>query len=618
MKDGFIKVAAASPPIRVADADYNVGQILECLRRADRQGVKLLVLPELVLTGVSACDLNGHRVVLQGAERALERILAASRGMDMLVLLGLPVAWGARLMSCAAALYKGELLGLIPQSGCLDREVELSYAGFTVPLSDKLLLTHRAIPGLSVAVEIGEDMDAPIGPAMVHCQAGATVIARLAGFPATLDSTRDAAADCRVLSKRICCAMLLAAPGRGESSTDNSYTGLCLAAEAGRILKQSEGEDSFLLTELDVEYLVELRRQAGGFEGGSDYGERFWGGEAEETLLTRRYSKTPCLPDDPLRQENCCRRILDLQVSGLIKRMRYAGLDHCVVGVSGGSDSTLAVMVCALALKRMSLPPQNLLAVTMPCFGTSSRTRNNAVQLARECGAELRVIDISEAVNRHFDDIGHDRGDYSIAYENAQARMRTMVLMDLANKVNGLNVGTEDMSEYIDGWCTYNGDHISMYDVNLGLMKSQVLAVLRFVARKTESDALRQVLEDVLDCPITPELLPIFDDKIEQCSEAAVGPYILQDFFSYQILFCGFGPAKTLRLAKLAYGDSYSEEELRRWLQSYCKRLFSQQFKRSVLNDGPAVNRFSLSPRNGFRMPSDAEAALFLRELENR
>ncbi len=615
MKNGFLKVAAASPRIRVADTDINANQILECMRKAERREVKLLVLPELVITGASCCDLSCHRVILQGAEKALQHLVSASRDMDVLVLLGVPVALGSRMMSCCAAIWRGKLLALIPQQESVE-EQEISYAGFTVPLSDKLLLTNPAIEGLSVAVEIGDDMDAPLSPAFIHAQAGATIIARLASFPATVRSTDDAVLDARALSRRLSCGILLSAPGRGESSTDNAYTGLCLAAEAGELLSLEEQEHSFCVTEFDIELLLEQRRRRGGFAGGSDYRKIFWGGQPEETHLSRRYGKMPCLPEEPAALERHCKRILDMQVSGLVKRMKYARLDHCVVGVSGGSDSTLAIMVCAMALKQMNLPAKNLVAVTMPCFGTSSRTRGNAVRLAEQCGAELRIIDISETVNRHFDDIGHSRSDYSIAYENAQARMRTMVLMDLANKCRGLNVGTEDMSEYIDGWCTFNGDHTSMYDVNVGLLKTQVLAVLRYIAGRTENQVLKDVLEDVLDCPITPELLPIHDDKIEQCSEAMVGPYSLQDFFSYYILFCGFSPAKALRLARIAYGEHYNDEELRRWLRSYCKRLFSQQFKRSCLNDGPAVNAFSISPRNGFLIPSDAEATLFLRDLD--
>ena len=297
--------------------------------------------------------------------------------------------------------------------------------------------------------------------------------------------------------------------------------------------------------------------------------------------------------------------------------MEYAHLDHCVVGISGGVDSTLCVMVCAMAVRKMGLPAKNVIACTMPCFGTSSRTKNNAVVVAERWGCDVRVIDISKSVYQHFDDIGHAHDDYSVAYENAQARERTQVLMDIANKVNGLDVGTEDLSEFIDGWCTYNGDHTANYDVNLGLTKTQVRANVSYIASTTEDKALKAALYDVLDCPVTPELLPIHDDVIEQKSEEAVGSYSLQDFFTYCMLSCGFTPGKTYRLAMLAYAGDYTREEMKRWLTSWCKRLFSQQFKRSCLMDGPAVMDFTVSPRTGFLMPSDAQAALFLAELES-
>ena len=412
--------------------------------------------------------------------------------------------------------------------------------------------------------------------------------------------------------------MVLAAPGKGESTTDNVYTGLCAVAEYGSILALEEGESNLAVSEIDIEYMMNLRRSKGGFdEGGEDYEISLWSGEPVETQLTRNYLKHPHLPEKEEDLPKYCRRMLDIQVSGLVKRMEYAHLDHCVVGISGGTDSTLTVMVCAMAMKRMGLPSENVIAITMPCFGTSSRTKSNAIIVAEQCGAEVRVIDIGKSVYQHFDDIGHAHDDYSVAFENAQARERTQILMDVANKVNGLDVGTEDLSEFVDGWCTYNGDHTSMYDVNLGLTKTQVRANLYFIASHTPDKVLAKALWDVLDCPVTPELLPIKDDKIEQKSEDAVGSYSLQDFFTHKIMICGFTPSKTFRLAKIAYANEFTDEELVRWLTSYCKRYFSQQFKRSCLMDGPAVESFTVSPRTGFLIPSDAEAALFLKDLEN-
>ena len=626
MKDGFVKAAAASPVIRVADADYNAERVIDCIREAAAQDVRLLVFPALTLTGCSCCDLFSHRVLLDGAARALLRVLPATEGLDMLVFVGLPFAHGARIFNTAAALYDGEILALVPAEDTADAHFDLPETGSCyevtlpgygmVPLSDSILFEHEALADLRVAVEVGADLDRFTSPAARHAEAGATVIVQMAAFPGTVSSRDEAELNARYESRQFRCAMLMAAPGTGESTTDFAWSGLCLAAENGAVLAACEEENAFAVTEFDVEHLMTLRRAAACFDADSDYLRIAWGKNLKETVLTRKYRMHPHLPETAAELPEYCRRMLGMQVSGLVRRMRYAGLDHCVVGISGGVDSTLAVLVSSMAVKKLGLPPKNVIACTMPCFGTSSRTKNNAIVVAEQLGAEVRVIDITKSVLQHFDDIGHAHDDYSVAYENAQARERTQVLMDISNKVNGLDVGTEDLSEYIDGWCTYNGDHTSMYDVNLGLTKTQVRANVRYLADTAENRVLKAALYDVLDCPVTPELLPIHDDQIEQKSEEAVGSYSLQDFFTHKILICGFTPSKTFRLAKLAYGDQYTDEELVRWLTSYCRRLFSQQFKRSCLMDGPAVEAFSVSPRTGFLLPSDAENALFLRDLE--
>ncbi len=613
MKDGFIKVAAASPVIRVADCDYNAAQVLASLREAAGAGIKVLAFPALTLTGVSCYDLISHRVLLEGAKRALDTVVRGSAGLDVLAFVGLPYALRDRVYNVAAVICDGALLALVP---CRTAD-----AHFAAPLADAALTPEAlfecaALPGLRVAVEIGKDAELPVPPSFRAAEAGATLLVRMADFPETVSSREEQELRLRAESKHLRAAMLLAAPGRGESTTDRVYSGLCLAAENGRLLAAEEGT-GMAVTEIDVELLEALRRKAGHFGCDEGYTRFVWGkAEASETVLTRRFPMHPHLPESAEKLPDFCRRQLDMQVSALVRRMEYAHLDHCVVGISGGVDSTLCVLVCAMAVKRMGLPSTNVVACTLPCFGTSSRTKSNAIVVAEQLGCEVRVIDIGKSVYQHFDDIGHAHDDYSIAYENAQARERTQVLMDIANKCNGLDVGTEDLSEYIDGWCTYNGDHTSMYDVNLGLTKTQVRANVRYIAETTEDRVLKAALFDVLDCPVTPELLPIHDDQIEQKSEDAVGSYSLQDFFTWQILVCGFTPSKTFRLAKLAYGDKFTDEELKRWLQSWCKRLFSQQFKRSCLMDGPAVLDFSVSPRDGFLMPSDAEAALFLKDLE--
>ncbi len=625
MKDGFIKVAAASPVIKVADAGYNADRIIECVKTADAKGVKILVFPELSLTG-RCYDLIGHKVIAEGCSKALAKVAKATESIDMLFFVGLPAAVGARLYNCAAALYKGEILALIPKENAEGTpfavpaadEIEVEIAGQLPFLCPDTLFEFSPIPGLFVSAELGEDINALVPPSVRHAEAGATVIVQLASFPETVSSTDDAILDIRSQSKRLKCGMILAAPGKGESSTDNVYSGLCAVAENGKVLAQDEKENSLAISEIDIDYLLNLRRKGKNFDCCEDgHVVVLWGDRAERTELTRSYSKHPHLPEKAEDVPAYCERMMDIQVSGLVKRMEAAKLDHCVVGISGGVDSTLAVMIAAKAVRKMGLPSTNVIACTLPCFGTSSRTKSNAIIVAEQMGAEVRVIDIGKAVYQHFDDIGHAHDDYSIAYENAQARERTQVLLDIANKVNGLDVGTEDLSEYVDGWCTFNGDHISNYDVNVGLTKTQVRANVRYIAQTTGDEILAAALWDVLDCPVTPELLPIHDDQIEQKSEDSVGSYSLQDFFTHKIMVCGFTPSKTFRLAKLAYGDEFSDEELLRWLKSYCNRYFSQQFKRSCLMDGPTVDAFSVSPRSGFLIPSDAEASMFLEELDN-
>ena len=600
MRDGFVKVAAASPVIRVADCDYNAERIIETIKKADALGVKVLVFPELTLTGVSCYDLLTHRVILDGAKMALDKVVEATKDTDVLAFVGLPWADGAEVFSAAAAICGGELLAVL--SGDDDE--------------DERLFSHIALDELTVAVEIGASLDRSTAETDDLAASGATLICQMASFPATTSSTQEAELNVRYESRKGKAGVILVAPGTGESTTDNWYSGLCLVAENGKILAEDERADSLAVSEIDVEHLTNLRRASGGFDGVLAYETIVFGRESADTVITRHYPKHPHLPEDPKDLPAYCERMLEIQVAGLVKRMQYAHLDHCVVGISGGVDSTLCVMVCAMAVKKMGLPSTNVIACTLPCFGTSSRTKSNAIVVAEQWGCDVRVIDIGKSVYQHFDDIGHAHDDYSVAFENAQARERTQVLMDIANKVNGLDVGTEDLSEYIDGWCTYNGDHTSMYDVNLGLTKTQVRAAVAHIAETTEDRVLKAALYDVLDCPVTPELLPIHDDMIEQKSEDAVGSYSLQDFFTWQMLVCGFGPRKTFRLAKLAYGEEFSDEELIRWLRSWCKRLFTQQFKRSCLMDGPAVMDFSISPRNGFLMPSDGEAALFQKELD--
>ena len=626
MKDGFVKVAAASPVIRVADPDYNADRVIETIQTAKEKGVKVLVFPELTLTGVTCYDLIGMRNLLNASEDALCKVVEATEELDMLVFVGLPYALGGQLYSCAAAVYNGDVIAMVPRTevngtpfSCPDDEpVDIVVGGrYETWLTNDVVFPSNVNSDLTVAVEVGNDMNELVPMSVNQAIDGATLIAQMASFPATVTSTQEAELDIKYRSKHLLAGMIMAAPGTGESTTDNVFTGLCMVAENGVILDRKEEAGALAISEVDVDHMTNLRRKSGAF-GSSEmaYNVAEWGMEEEETVLTRYYSKNPHLPALEKDVPAYCERMMQIQVDALIKRMEYAGLDHCVVGISGGVDSTLCVMICSMAVRKMGLPSTNVVACTMPCFGTTSRTKSNAIVVAEQWGCEVRVIDIGNSVKAHFDDIGHAHDDYTIAFENAQARERTQVLMDVANKVNGLNVGTEDLSEYIDGWCTYNGDHTSMYDVNMGLTKTQVRTAVRHIAATTEDKVLATALWDVLECPVTPELLPPKDDTIEQKSEETVGSYSLQDFFTHKMLICGFTPTKTLRLAELAYGDEFSRDELIMWLKSYCTRLCTQQFKRSCLMDGPAVEQFSVSPRNGFLIPSDASTNLWMRELE--
>ena len=624
MKDGFIKAASASPVIKVADTEYNAQRVIETIKAADEMGVKMLVFPELVLTGCTCYDLTGHNVVLRGAKKALLEVIAASEGVDMLVFVGLPISVGSRLYSCAAAIYDGELLGLVPRENVrgtqfaepADSYVEVEIdAEHVAVLSTDYVFTCAALPDLKVAAELGADIDVLVPPSVRHAQAGATVIAQLASFPETVTSADEAELTLRSQSRRLHCGMIMAAPGKGESTTDKTYYGLCAVVDDGETIAVSESGSGMAVSETDVFNLCGARIREQTYDGMSCRGADhcFWELEQADTALMRRIKREPFVPDGDLGE--FAERCLTIQAEGLIKRMQYTNCWRPVIGVSGGVDSTLVMLACAKAMDLCSLPRKNIVAVTMPCFGTTDRTKNNAITIAEQLGAELRVIPIGESVKKHFETIGHDLNDHSVVFENAQARERTMVLLDIANKVGGLDVGTKDLSEQADGWCTYNGDQISNYDINAGMTKTMVRAVVKYVSETTDDAVLAAALHDIWDTPVTPELLPIGEQgELLQKSEDSVGPYILQDFFLYHMVMRGGSPEKVLRLAEIAFEGMFDRETLLFWLKSYCRRFFSQQFKRSASADGPAVMGFTLSPRDGHKMPSDACNALWLEQ----
>ena len=626
MKDGFLKVAAAAPEIRVADPAYNAGKVIEKIREAEALGVKALVFPELCLTGCTCGHLFYQRTLTDAAMEALLRVAEATAGSDMLVVVGLPLACGGKLYSAAAAVCGGEVLGFTARanvrgtvfSALPEGEIEVvDLGGENCCRAGSAIIysADGAINGLSVAVRFAADRKLAVPPTAALCASGATVIAELSDGPMSVQSRRETLAALEADTKRLHCAAVSAAPGRGESTTDKTYYGLCAVVDDGETLAVSESGSGMAVSETDVFNLCGARIREQTYDGMSCRGADhcFWELEQADTALTRRIKREPFVPDGDLGE--FAERCLTIQAEGLIKRMQYTNCWRPVIGVSGGVDSTLVMLACAKAMDLCSLPRKNIVAVTMPCFGTTDRTKNNAITIAEQLGAELRVIPIGESVKKHFETIGHDLNDHSVVFENAQARERTMVLLDIANKVGGLDVGTKDLSEQADGWCTYNGDQISNYDINAGMTKTMVRAVVKYVSETTEDAVLAAALHDIWDTPVTPELLPIGEEgELLQKSEDSVGPYILQDFFLYHMVMRGGSPEKVLRLAEIAFEGMFDRPTLLHWLKSYCRRFFVQQFKRSASADGPAVMGFTLSPRDGHKMPSDACSALWLEQ----
>ena len=636
MRDGFVKVAAGTPAIRVADCRWNAEQVFTLMREADKQGVRVLVLPELCLTGYTCGDLFLQDTLLKGAEEALATVLEATKNLDMLTALGLPVRHRGKVYNCAAVIHKGDILGLVPKTwvpnygefyekrwfepaGPGDRL--FSFCGQEVYLGADVIFPCDTVPGLAVGVEICEDLWASTPPSVALAEAGATVILNLSAS----DETAGKAAYRRALvtgqSARLLCGYVYANAGEGESSTDLVFSGHDLVAENGMLLAERRFSTGLTVSEIDVARLEYERRRLTTFRSAPD-GKTLtipFSLEPATTTLTRPVSPTPFLPEDETARNEHCEEIILLSALGLKKRLEHTRAGAAVVGLSGGLDSTLAILITAVAMKLLDRPASDIIAVTMPCFGTTDRTRDNAVELAQRLGATLKRIDIGAAVRQHFKDIGQSMENTDVTFENAQARERTQVLMDVANQCGGLVVGTGDLSELALGWATYNGDHMSMYGVNAGIPKTLVRHLVRHIAGdKAEEDrALSTVLEDILDTPVSPELLPAVGGQIAQKTEDLVGPYELHDFFLYYAVRWAFPPRKVLRLAEHAFGRAYDRATILKWLRTFYRRFFAQQFKRSCLPDGPKVGTVSLSPRGDWRMPSDAMASLWLEELED-
>lgn len=634
MQDGFIKVAAVTPKIKVADPQYNAEEICSKLQEAVDNHAKIIVFPELCISSYTCNDLFLQDKLLQETCKGLLRIVHETEGKDALVFVGLPLEMQGKLYNVAAAIKGGKILAFIPKTYIPNyaefyearhytpgnrKAITCLFDGKEVPFGTDILFTCDSVPGLVVGCEICEDMWTPLSPGTRHALAGANVIVNLSASNDLVgkdDYRRQLVAS---TSARLLAGYIYASAGDGESTQDVVYGGHDMIAENGSMLAESEAfSTGIIYSEFDMERLRMERRRMTTFqsERQEEYTYLPFSLEMEETALTRYFAPMPFVPSDVKMKEKRCEQILSIQANGLKKRYEHIGARTAVIGISGGLDSTLALLVTVRAFDMLHLPRKNIIAVTMPCFGTTERTHDNAVLLTESVGATLREINIKEAVMVHFRDIGQDPENHDITYENGQARERTQILMNVANKEGGLVIGTGDMSELALGWATYNGDHMSMYGVNVGVPKTLVRHLVQYYADTSKDETVRKVLLDILDTPVSPELLPPEDGVIAQKTEDIVGPYELHDFFLYYMLRCGFPPAKIFRLAKRAFADTYDEAFIFKWLRTFYRRFFTQQFKRSCLPDGPKVGSVAVSPRGDLRMPSDACAAAWMQEIE--
>ncbi|MGI6116794.1 MAG: NAD(+) synthase [Bilifractor sp.] len=634
MKDGFIKAAAATPKVTVADPAANTAEILKQIREMEKRKAKIMVFPELCITGYTCSDLFWQERLIDEAKEQLQVILSETAEVDALIAVGLPWEHEGKLYNCAAVMNRGELLGIVPKKHLpnynefyerrhftpgFESPVMTEFDGEEVPFGMNILFRCRQVPRLVMACEICEDLWVPIPPSMHHVQAGATVIANLSASDEMVGKDSYRKKLVTEQSARLVCGYIYAACGEGESTTDLVFGGQNMIAEYGTLMAESPRfRNSIVYADFDVQRLVAERRRMTTYRTApqDDYVTVTFNLTMEETVLDRTFDPHPFVPSDEADRAYRCDEILNIQAMGLVKRLEHTHCQSAVVGISGGLDSTLALLVTTRAFDRLNIPRNQILAVTMPCFGTTDRTYNNACTLAKDLGAALKEVDIKESVMQHFRDIGQDPSVHDVTYENCQARERTQVLMDLANKSGGLVIGTGDLSELALGWATYNGDHMSMYAVNCSVPKTLVRHLVRYCADTCGNEELNRILLDILDTPVSPELLPPEEGAISQKTEELVGPYELHDFYLYYMLRLCYEPAKIYRIAKQVFQGKYDNETLLKWLKNFYRRFFAQQFKRSCLPDGPKVGSVAVSPRGDLRMPSDASAAAWMRQVE--
>lgn len=689
MKDGFIKVAAGTPDVQVADCEFNAAEIIKMVREMEAEGARVMVFPELCITAYTCGDLFWQENLLEEAKVQLMRIAEETADVDAIIFVGLPLEYKGKLYNVAAGLNHGEILGFVPKtylpnynefyearyftSGedvdgtvtirrseyglhqdeeMTDEDVEFGLEAelealeeedsfeeleeideepdyideVDVPISSNILFICQEMPKLKIAAEICEDLWVPNPPSVGHAYHGANLIVNLSASDEVVgkDSYRKSLVSAQ--SARLLCGYIYATAGEGESTQDVVYGGHNLIAENGTILAESRRfVNGALYADLDIHRLDNERRRMTTCRfvpdlapEGQDvfYNEVYFNAGRGVTPLTRKFDSRPFVPGIKEERERRCDEILNIQAMGLKKRLAHIHCQNAVIGLSGGLDSTLALLVTVRAFDMLGMPREKITAVTMPCFGTTDRTYNNACQLSECLGATLKEVNIREAVNLHFRDIGHDPEVHDVTYENGQARERTQILMDIANQSGGIVIGTGDLSELALGWATYNGDHMSMYAVNASVPKTLVRHLVRYYADTCEDAKLSEILLDILDTPVSPELLPPKDGVISQKTEDLVGPYELHDFFLYYMLRWTFPPKKIFRLAQNAFAGEYDDETILKWLKTFYRRFFMQQFKRSCLPDGPKVGSVAVSPRGDLRMPSDACAKLWLKQIE--
>ncbi len=641
MKYGFLKVACATPVVKVADCHYNSQQISKMIKQCEKKKVKLVVFPELCITGYTCGDLFLQDTLLKVALQELDVLAKMTKDLEITAVVGLPMMKQQKLYNVAAVIHDGKILGIVPKSTIPNysefyegryfcqgesRIEQVKVAGEDIPFGTNLLFTCREIPLFTLAVEICEDIWTVIPPSSHHALAGATIIANCSASNETTgkdDYRRDLVKN---QSARLLAAYLYSDAGAGESTTDVVYSGHNMIVENGTMLGESKmfiQDNHIVVSEIDLGRLEAERRRTMSFQtkNRENYEVICFSlkhqdpEDLEVTELTRFIDKAPFVPSDSLMREHRCNTVFDIQACGLKKRLEHTNSKSAVIGISGGLDSTLALLVTVKAFDMLGKTREDIIAVTMPCFGTTDRTYQNAVTLTKLLGVTLREIPINEAVLLHFRDIGHEATVHDVTFENSQARERTQILMNIANQVHGMVIGTGDMSELALGWATYNGDHMSMYGVNCSVPKTLVRYLVEYYSSLEENKEIKAVLWDILDTPVSPELLPPEDGEITQKTEDIVGPYELHDFFLYYVMRFGYSPKKIYHMACYAFKGDYKEAVILKWLTVFYRRFFSQQYKRSCLPDGPKVGSVALSPRGDLRMPSDACVQLWQEEL---